>query len=389
MGQVVEVGFAREGVRGRGQGAVRPLAQRRLGGVKLRVKVRHVIWRPDTRPARVVVVIFPRGEQTVLGSPGCHLDDTGRAEIGPGELLLARPHQLDRLARGLRQARGLHGRLAGVLAAVAGTHVGHDDAHAFGRDAERGREFRADAERALRPGPDGQLAVGPFGDGGARLHRRVGNVSDGVGRLDLFGGRRQTVSYGTLDGLARTEAAATRSRVLLQILEQLVAGRLRCGLPLRAQGGQRFLGGVLGRRRHADEGAVFHHSDAGQRFGVLCVYGDQLGLEARRPQHLAEHHAGPLDVARILMGAGHERTAVGFRRRSARDRPLVGGSGRLAVADHLHQLLALRKLAEVECRLALWPNDLAVRDAQRLALDRASFRSEVEQRLPCCGSDAA
>src|SRR5262249_60541172 len=97
----------------------------------------------------------------------CHSEQAGRAEVCPGEFFLARPDQLDGLARGFGQTRGLDCGFAAMFAAVARSRVGHDDAHAGLGDAERLGEFASYAEWSLRARPDGQLAVSPFGHGGA------------------------------------------------------------------------------------------------------------------------------------------------------------------------------------------------------------------------------
>ena len=57
-------------------------------------------------------------------------------------------------------------------------------------------EFVAHAEGALGAGPHGELAVGPFGHGGARLERRVGDVFDGVAVLELDVGGGDGVGNG-------------------------------------------------------------------------------------------------------------------------------------------------------------------------------------------------
>ena len=71
-------------------------------------------------------------------------------------------------------------RFAGVLAAVARTHVGHDHAYAFGWNAQRASQFAAHAEGSLRSCPDGQLVIGPFGHSGPRLEGHMSDVGDGV-----------------------------------------------------------------------------------------------------------------------------------------------------------------------------------------------------------------
>src|SRR5262245_46186090 len=152
--------------------------------------VRNGVRGSDRGPARVVVVELPRGEGPVFLDPRGHFDESGRAEIGPGELLLAGPGDLDRLPHGLGEPRGLDRGVHGVFAAVPGAHVRDDDADLVRGEAERPDYLVADPERALRPGPDGDLAVGPLGDGHTRFERAVGDVGDRVVRL-----------YGVVGGL--------------------------------------------------------------------------------------------------------------------------------------------------------------------------------------------
>ena len=90
------------------------------------------VGRGDGGGAGVVVVVLPGGEGAVALSGCANLDDAGGAEVGPGKLLAAGPHQLDRLAGGLGQARGFHGGFAGVLAAIAAAHIGLDDVNLVG-----------------------------------------------------------------------------------------------------------------------------------------------------------------------------------------------------------------------------------------------------------------
>src|SRR5262249_49408441 len=127
----------------------------------------------------------PGRERAILLHAGRHIDDAGRAEIGPGELLLPRPDDLDRLARGLGEPGRLDGRLVGVFAAVTRAGVRHDDVDLFLLEAEGVGQVAPCAEGTLRPGPDGQPAVLPLGHGRAWLQRRVRDVGDGVRRLQL------------------------------------------------------------------------------------------------------------------------------------------------------------------------------------------------------------
>ena len=155
-----------------------------------------------------------------------------------------------------------------MLAAVGGAGVGDDDANALLRDAERGGELFADAEGALGAGPDGELVgvLMPFGDGGARLERGVGNVLDGVGlgELDVGGGE------GFVDASLDAGLRALVGRGLGVRLEVLEDGRVGglAGLlgPLRAGGESvdRALGRVGIRRDETDELAVLDDFDAGE-----------------------------------------------------------------------------------------------------------------------------
>ena len=208
MRELVHVALAGEVVRGRGERAIGALAQRRLDGVVLDLLVGDVVRRGDAGGAGVVVVELPRDERAVLARAASDLDEAGGAQVRPGELLLARPDDLDRLAGGLGQTRRFDRRVAGVLAAVGGAGVGDEDADVLARDAEGRGELLAHGEGALRAGPDRELVAVPFGDRGARLERRVRDVLDGVGLRELDVGGREAL----LDGARRRAARRVRSR---------------------------------------------------------------------------------------------------------------------------------------------------------------------------------
>ena len=289
---------------------------------------------------------------------GVDLDHAGRAEVGPGELLLARPDDLDRLAGRLRQPGRLDRRLAGVLAAVAGAHVRHDHAHLVRRHAERAGELAADAERPLRAGPDGQLAVLPLGDGGPRLERDVGDVGDRVRRLHrLVGGLRARPRSSPARAAAAAAAAlaAARRRFSFRCLNRSFAGDLRRRLPLGLDGVERLV--AAGARSGATTPTKSPSRTTvtpGIASAAFVSTDVELRLERRRAQHLAEQHPRPADVGRVLVRAGDERRG---RRPSAPTcrRPSTSSAGgrRHVGRDHLHQLLALRQLAEGERRLAV------------------------------------
>ena len=68
-----------------------------------------------------------------------------------------------------------------MLAAEATAGAGFDDADFFGRDAEGLLELLLNAEGVLGTGPNGELAVDPFGYGGAGFHGGVLDVGGLVG----------------------------------------------------------------------------------------------------------------------------------------------------------------------------------------------------------------
>src|SRR5258708_30522693 len=83
-------------------------------------------------PALVGVDVdeMPGGDFAVRVEAGFNLDDRRRAEICPGEFLLARPAQRDGFARSLCETRRFHRALARVLPAKARATIAHHDAPA-------------------------------------------------------------------------------------------------------------------------------------------------------------------------------------------------------------------------------------------------------------------
>ena len=88
----------------------------------------------------------------------------------------------------------------------------------------------ADAEWPLRAGPDGELAVRPFRDRGARFQRCVGDVGDCVRRRHrLVGGLDAGVdrTLSLRSSAAPASLAAAAAPLLLQVLKQVLRGDLR------------------------------------------------------------------------------------------------------------------------------------------------------------------
>src|SRR5437667_4003900 len=73
--------------------------------MKFALLVWNVVQRANTRAAGVVVVKFPLRNRAVIPDAAADLDHSRRAEVGPGEFLLARPDQLYRSARRSGQPR--------------------------------------------------------------------------------------------------------------------------------------------------------------------------------------------------------------------------------------------------------------------------------------------
>src|SRR5215468_425988 len=178
--------------------------------------------------SRVVVMKFPRDDRAVLPRAALDFNDAGRPEVGPGELLLARPDDLDRFSGRLGQARRLYGRVARVLAAVGGSGVWDENADALGGNVESLGQLFFDRERTLRSSPDGELLASPFGHRSARFEWRMRDVSDGVTRreLDVGPGARFAHRAGRL-----CSSVIAALPVLLQIVEELLIRRLRRNIP--------------------------------------------------------------------------------------------------------------------------------------------------------------
>ena len=132
-----------------------------------------------------------------------------------------------------------------------------------GNPKDRG-QLAPHAERPLRAGPDGQLAVLPLGHGRAGLERGMGDVGDGVGLLEADVRRLQALRDRAGPTVRSAEAAASARRarpglavraasapVKRSLLEIGGPGFHSALIAARAVDGQE-----LARRGHADEVAV-------------------------------------------------------------------------------------------------------------------------------------
>ena len=241
---------------------------------------------------------MPGGQRALVVEAGFGLDESGGTEVGPGELLLAGPAQRDGLAGRLREARGLLGGFARVLAAKAAAKIRDNHAHVVVRQMKGAHEVRAVAERVLCAGPDGQLAVGPFGNGGAGFQRGVLDVGDMIGLAQRVFGFRQLIGEGT-----RRRVVV---RVLLEVVEQVLARRMGRQLPLGrlGNGRPRLLGEEGGRRGDSDKLAVLHGNDILHRFGRAQINRGEFRAVGGRAEDFAVEHSGPDDVRGILVRAG-------------------------------------------------------------------------------------
>src|SRR5262249_27651995 len=98
--------------------------------MKFDVLIRYIIRRFDAGHSRMVIVKFPSGELARVVDGRFDFDQAGWTEVGPSELFLACPDNLDRMTSGARQARCFERGAAGVLSTVGGAGVGDDNAHA-------------------------------------------------------------------------------------------------------------------------------------------------------------------------------------------------------------------------------------------------------------------
>ena len=184
----------------------------------------------------------------------------------------------------------LDGRFAGMLAAVAGPGVGHDDADGVIREPECPGELAAHAEGPLCSGPDGELAVFPLRDRRAGLERRMGDVGDGIGLLeaDVAGVADPLGSNRSAGRSLRAALAAPGGPAVFRSSNRVLPEIGGPGFHSRLDRRQRRdgLGTRWARRRH--EIAVVDDNDVRHRLGRAGVDRRQRRAERRGPQHFAD-----------------------------------------------------------------------------------------------------
>src|SRR5262249_35141439 len=228
--------------------------------MKLDYLVRNVVRRPDRRPTRIEVVEFPRSDPSVLLRCAAAVDDAGGPEGTQGEFLFACPPAWPRFSRSLGEPGSFDRTFAGVLAAVPGTRIGHDDSYPFLGDPKRLRELAAHPKRPLCTCPHRQLVAGPFCNGRPRFERRVSDVGGGVTRFQLYFSRRHLVLHRALRESRRTLAGCIG--LTREVLEQLRLRNLRSRFPLRLYLGEAARGSLFRNPRNTDKVAISHHRRA-------------------------------------------------------------------------------------------------------------------------------
>ncbi len=263
-----------------------------------------LVRRADRRAAGVPVVELPRRQPRPSASTPALTSITPAGRKYPYENSSLRVHtSLTGLPAAFASRAASTAYSPAVLAAVGGPGVRHDDAHAILGHAERRGQLGADAERPLRAGPDGELAVDPFRDRGARLERHVRDVGDAIAGVERAGrGGARGGDVAGRNGRAAAPPLLTRPRLLEMLVDR--RGRRQAGrhAPLGADGGRGAAREAFRRRDDAGEVAVADDDHAPAR---LARTADRRARRAcrcsPRTNHPAVQHPGPREVGRVAM----------------------------------------------------------------------------------------
>ncbi len=231
-----------------------------------------------------------------------------RAELAEGDVVLAAPDQLDRLADRLGETDRIERRLMVPAPAVTAAEklLVQGDLRAL--DLEQLRDRVQQPARRLGAGPDlGRLAVGA--DRGGRVHRLhlgVIDVARAVFAAIHLGGachRGLGVAVLGIDDPGAALVAADGGELLERALAVVVSARR-----IRPGDLEQVLGGLRALDRVADDADTFrqlHHvGDARHLAGGRIVHGLRRAARIGRLQHRGVDHAGHLHVHAVLRGAG-------------------------------------------------------------------------------------
>src|SRR5882724_5643657 len=112
------------------------------------------VRRVQTGATGIEIRGLPIFEVAVRIHGSANVYDAGWAEVSPSKFFFACPNDFDGLFGGASETGGYDGGFTGVLAAVAGACVRHQDVHALLRNVKRRGEFFTHAKGPLRAGPN-------------------------------------------------------------------------------------------------------------------------------------------------------------------------------------------------------------------------------------------
>ncbi len=151
-GDVVEVHLSGEHIRGAASAAPRSLTHWNIASIRAHTLVREVVGREGAAYATVEDIAVPGNDSSGFADTAPQVDERGRAEVVPGELLFASLRDHDWAADGAGEARGVHGGVPSILSAEGAPDVGSNDTHPGRGNPEGLRHFLAVSEGALRAG---------------------------------------------------------------------------------------------------------------------------------------------------------------------------------------------------------------------------------------------
>ena len=296
------------------------------------------------------------GDRAVGGQATLHLHQLGGALGLPQVLLLPRQLHPHRRAHGARQQRSVGRHIVSAVAAVTACrlHADHIDRH-IGH-AHQARQVKAQHERVLGAGPDGQPGwpvprpVMPVGNRAGRANRRVHLVGPEVGARHGLATRRNGLGQGGVH-ITFVHQLATRRRVVAQGLRHVLqVGHARPGFPADMQFAQRLLGLFFALGHDADKVAHHHHrpdaTDVGDgrfvhRFQRVTDEIAMVSTGIGRAHHTTVQHAGDAHIVHIHLRAGELVKHVQARHRLPHQLVIRNGlDGGLQVQQQSHMLAA-------------------------------------------------